>query len=66
MFKSSKESIRAEVDKDPYRNKRGHADVGAYAWLAIITTLCFAALVVLQITEIVHYKTAPSVWPAHQ
>ena len=31
--------------------------------LAIVATLCFAVLVVLQVVELTHYSAPPSVWP---
>ena len=33
------------------------------AILTILATFCFAALVVLQIMEFMHYRAEPSVWP---
>lgn len=32
--------------------------------LAIVATLCFAAVVALQVLEFTHYSAEPSVWPA--
>lgn len=31
--------------------------------LAIIATLCFLILIVLQIAELLYYRADPSVWP---
>lgn len=34
--------------------------------LALVTVICFLALLGLQIAEILHYGAEPSVWPAVQ
>jgi hypothetical protein len=31
--------------------------------LAVVATVCFLLLVVFQVTEIMSYRSAPSVWP---
>lgn len=32
--------------------------------LVVVALICFAALVTLQVIELVHYGADPSVWPA--
>ena len=32
-------------------------------WLAIATTVCFLLLIVFQVTELMSYRSAPSIWP---
>ena len=31
--------------------------------LAVVATVCFLLLVVFQVTEMMSYRSAPSVWP---
>lgn len=35
----------------------------AAAWLALIATLCFVALVTIQVLELMYYAAEPSAWP---
>ena len=33
------------------------------SWLAIVATICFVALIALQVVELSFYGKPPSVWP---
>ena len=33
------------------------------SWLALVATVCFLLLVVFQVSELMSYRAAPSVWP---
>jgi len=32
-------------------------------WLTVVTAICFLILIVFQVSELVSYGSAPSVWP---
>ena len=32
-------------------------------WLAIVATVCFLILIALQVSEMMAYRVAPSLWP---
>jgi hypothetical protein len=34
-----------------------------YGWLALVAVICFAALVGLQVAEMMYYQSPPTVWP---
>lgn len=43
-----------------HSRKQGSALLGV---LALVSALCFLALIAMQVMEFLHYRSAPSVWP---